>query len=237
MPATSAAATLPGMNSFPERVGRFALRLRNQLSSLFGPQPEWIRKKQAVDAHFDQANGVDTGGITGLEQLQVAGDLKDGTAHIASDPDEFHRALRALGVDFSLYTFVDLGSGKGRALLLAAGYGFRRLVGVEFARELVDVAKRNIRVAGDYVASRTSMIQQDATQYELPDEPLVLFMYNPFGARTMAPVAQRTRAWWERNRRPLHVVYVVPKHLDAWTDAGFVAEQRDHYAILRPAAH
>jgi glyoxylate reductase len=47
-------------------------------------------------------------------------------------------------------------------------------------------------------------------------------------------VARRARASFDRNPRPLHVVYVVPMHLDPWIEAGFAAERRDHYAILRP---
>jgi predicted RNA methylase len=161
--------------------------------------------------------------------------MQDSVAHIASDPDEFSSALKALGIgDFSDFTFVDLGAGKGRALLLAAGHGFKRIVGVEFAQELVEVAQRNIRVAGASIADRTSILQQDAGIYELPDGPVVLFMYNPFGARTMTEVARRTRASFDRTPRPLHVVYVVPMHLDPWIDAGFSAERRDHFAILRP---
>jgi hypothetical protein len=78
-------------------------------------------------------------------------------------------------------------------------------------------------------------VQHDAAAYELPNEPSVLFMYNPFGAKTMAAVARRTRASIERNPRPLHVVYVVPEQLHVWADAGFLAQRRDHYAILRPA--
>jgi SAM-dependent methyltransferase len=216
------------------RVTRVASRLRQRLASVLGPQPEWVKKKRVVDAQFDSALGVDTGGITVLKRLDVAGDAQDGVPHIASDPDEFSAAMAALGIDFTRFTFVDLGAGKGRALLLAARHGFRRIVGVEFARELVEVAQRNLKVAGD-AAGVTTILHQDATTYDLPDEPLVLFLYNPFGARTMEAVARRTRASFDRNPRPLHVVYVVPEQLQAWVDAGFVAERRDHFAILRPA--
>lgn len=228
--------TLSGMNAIQESLGRFsraAQRLGYRLTHTFGPQPDWVKKKQVVDSQFDAAHGVDTGGITELKRLQVAGDAQDSVPHIASDPDEFHSAMGALGIDHRRFTFVDIGAGKGRALLLAARYGFKRIVGVEFARELVEVAQRNIQASR--LSIPTSILHQDATRYDLPDEPVVQFMYNPFGGKTMAAVARRTRASFDRNPRPLHVVYVVPKELDTWVQAGFVAEQRDHYAILRPA--
>jgi 16S rRNA G966 N2-methylase RsmD len=218
-------------------LSRAALRLANLLPNALRPEPDWVKKKRKVDAHFDLAHGVDTGGITDLKRLHVVGDRTDSVAHIASDPEEFGSALAGLGIhDFSAFTFIDLGAGKGRALLLAARRGFKRIVGVEFARQLVEVAQRNVRAAGPAVSGRTSIVQHDAGTYQLPDEPIVLFMYNPFGAKTMAAVARRVRESFERNPRPLHVVYVVPEHLQAWTQAGFVAQRRDHYAILRPAA-
>ena len=215
------------------RLSRVAQRLGTRLTSTFAPQPDWLKKKQAVDTHFDTAHGVETGGITELKRLELAGDARDSVPHIASDPDEFHSAMGALGIDFKRFTFVDVGAGKGRALLLAAGYGFKRIIGVEFARELVEVAQRNIRAAR--ITAPTNIVHADATKYELPEEPIVQFMYNPFGGNTMATVARRTRASFDKNPRPLHVVYVVPKELDTWVEAGFVAERRDHYAILRPA--
>ena len=225
------------MNAIQESLGRFsraAQRLGHRLTHTFGPQPDWLKKKQVVDSEFDAVHGVETGGITELKRLQVTGDAQDSVPHIASDPDEFHSAMGALGIDeHKRFTFVDIGAGKGRALLLAATYGFKRIIGVEFARELVEVAQRNIQAAR--IATPISILHQDATRFELPDGPIVQFMYNPFGGKTMAAVARRTRASFDRNPRPLHVVYVVPKELEAWTAAGFVAEQRDHYAILRPA--
>ena len=49
------------------------------------------------------------------------------------------------------YTFVDLGAGMGRAMLLAAAYPFRAVVGVELHPTLARIARRNLalwRAAG-----------------------------------------------------------------------------------------
>jgi SAM-dependent methyltransferase len=214
------------------RVSAFARRLRDKLAAALGPQPEWLQKKQQVDRAFDQAHGVDTGGVTHLKRLRLAGDPRDSVPHIASDPDEFDSALAALPVDPARFTFVDLGAGKGRALLLAARRGFRRIVGVVFAREVVDVAQGNLRAARLPEGVDARVIEQDATTYELPQEPLVLFMYNPFGGQTMQAVARRTRAALERHPRPLHVLYLNPFHLEGWIAEGFAVDRREHFAIL-----
>jgi methylase of polypeptide subunit release factors len=64
--------------------------------------------------------------------------------HTASDPDELANAVASLDVEHKDFTFIDLGSGKGRALVLALSYPFRRVVGVEFALELHRVAEANL---------------------------------------------------------------------------------------------
>jgi SAM-dependent methyltransferase len=216
-----------------DRVSRIARRLGSKLASALGPEPDWLRKKRHVDHVFDQAHGVDTGGVTTLKGLRLAGDARDSVQHIATDPDEFHNALAALDADPARFTFVDLGAGKGRALLLAARSGFRRVVGVEFAHELVKTAERNIRAARDLCHASIHMVEQDATAYELPEDPFVLFMYNPFGGKTMEAVAHRTRASLQRRPRPHHVLYLNPFHLEGWTAAGFSVDRRDHFAVLR----
>ena len=67
-----------------------------------------------------------------------------------SDPDDFRSLVEALPFDLTDYVFVDLGSGKGRILLLASRYPFRGVVGVEFAHELNEVAERNIALSANH---------------------------------------------------------------------------------------
>jgi SAM-dependent methyltransferase len=215
-----------------DRVAKLSRRLGNAVVDALGPEPEWMKKKSRVDREFDQAFGVSTGGITQLKKMRIAGNSEDGTPHIASDPDEFRNAVDALNADVSQFTFVDLGAGKGRALLLAARHGFRKIIGVEFSRELVEIAERNIRAAFSPAAPAISIIEQDAATYELPDDPIVLFMYNPFGPRTMEAVARRTRASLEKNPRPLRVLYLNPFHLEGWIERGFSVDRREHFAVL-----
>lgn len=57
----------------------------------------------------------------------------------------FQSIMRNLPTDVSEYVFVDFGSGKGRTLLLAAEFNFKRIIGVEFARELHDTAVKNVK--------------------------------------------------------------------------------------------
>jgi SAM-dependent methyltransferase len=201
----------------------------------FGPEPEWRRRKRSVDRDFDSAHGLDTGGITQLKELGVSRDAwSEGGPHIAADPVEFSEALASIELDLSKLTFVDFGSGKGRALLLAAAYPFQRIIGVEFAEPLVATARKNIERYGEtHDVSRIEVVHSDALKYDLPNEPELVFLYNPFGPSMMKVVAERTRASLERAQRDLIVLYLNPFHVEAWIQTGFTQIKRgDHFAVL-----
>jgi SAM-dependent methyltransferase len=85
------------------------------------------------------------------------------------------------------YTFVDLGAGMGRALLLAAEYPFRAVVGVELNPTLARIARRNAalwRAAGRALAPMR-ILCRDAVEFRFPAGPCVAFLFNPFSAPVM----------------------------------------------------
>ena len=96
--------------------------------------------------------------------------------------------MRAIGRPLTDYTFIDIGCGKGRTLILALDYGFRNVVGVEFAAELVAIARANLASRGLDTNANVTVLQEDATQYEFPGGPLVVYLYNPFGPEVFRKV-------------------------------------------------
>ena len=102
---------------------------------------------KAREAEFDHAHGVDTAGIVSLDTMEVVGPHRDECNYYQGvDFDLLRERIAALGIDFPQYTFIDLGCGKGRALLIAAQFPFRQVRGVEFAPALHAVAEKNIAV-------------------------------------------------------------------------------------------
>lgn len=224
-------------------VGAVIRHAFGKLSMLFAKKPDagsagWAASKKAVDDRFDQKYNVDTGGVTHLHDLKIAGpNRRFGTTHIASDPDEFTAALSSLTIRHADYTFIDLGCGKGRALILACSYPFRRIVGVEFALELYMAAQDNLRraAAAGVDITRIELLHADATLFDFPIEPLVLFLYNPFDGEVMKTMVHRIRQTHLRNPRPLFVLYTNPLLYDHWIDAGFLTLLRgDTFALLAP---
>lgn len=110
------------------------------------------------------------------------------------------------------FAFVDFGSGRGRVLVLAAGQPFRSVTGVEFASRLHRDAQANIAHCG--LVRRARSLHMDAAHYEIPEDPCVLYFYNPFDAPVMRRVLGRIAKSHARNPRPIYLLYYDPAHAD-----------------------
>ena len=101
---------------------------------------------------FDAANGVRTSGLVAGRHLK-SGHRHDrhATAYYGVAPSVFQaliRRWRRSGPPAPIEgtTFVDVGAGMGRAMLLAAELPFRAVIGVELNPALVRIARRNLAV-------------------------------------------------------------------------------------------
>jgi hypothetical protein len=106
---------------------------------------------------------------------------------------------------------VDIGSGKGRALLMASAYRFRRIIGVELLPELNSIAQENIRkFPKDASCDSIEALQGDATEFKFPPEPLVIFMFHPLPENGFRKVMGNLRSSLDENPRPAWLIYANP---------------------------
>ena len=211
-------------------------RLFDRMASGPDSARHYYARLGAVDTAFDGETGMDTGGVIDLYGLTVVGANRGmGNAYMATVPEDFAEALGALDIPMEGASFVDLGSGKGRALLLAARYPFARIIGVEFAEELHRAAMANAaRLPGE---TRIELVQGDAAAYALPAGPLVVYLFNPFDRPLMQAVAQAALQSWRDDRRPFRVIYSNPVLAECWTEAGWsTAATGSHFRIFSPPA-
>ncbi len=125
----------------------------------------------------------------------------------------FHWTMAALGLDFGHYHFVDIGSGWGSIVLLAAGYPFRSVTGIEFAQELHEKASANLnwaRANGLIMRSAVELRNESALEIDLPAGPILMFTFNPFREQVMRPFLERIDASVRHNPRPVILIYVNP---------------------------
>jgi SAM-dependent methyltransferase len=133
---------------------------------------------------FDEKYGTETEGVRNIASLDVVSspNARHAVRYDPSSADWVRGQIARLPIDHARYSFVDFGSGKGRVLLVAAGFPFEEVIGIEFSRELHEIALRNIArfPAAAARAGAVRSICGDAATFELPRSDLVCYFYNPF---------------------------------------------------------
>lgn len=170
---------------------------------------------------FDREHGTDTDGDLPLSDFTIdSANLRFAERYQPTYPEAITKTIGAIGIDPAEWTFVDLGCGKGRTLILAAEIGFRAVVGVEFARELADIAASNLKKLRLHNAS---VWAGDAAEYPFPEGNLVIYMYNPFSAEVLAPILERLRT----RKGRLCLIYKNPKYAEVVDAAGYLRRRTD----------
>ena len=168
------------------------------------------RRQRYGDMEYDWEHRVNTTSGTVAWRARLLGAFH--SPYQPTEPALFREMMASLPIEFKRFTFVDLGSGKGRTLLMASEYPFRKIVGVELIAELHDAAEENI---SDYRSptQRCAQIEavcMDACEFDLPDTPLVLYLFNPLPEAGLQRVLRNLEQSLEQAPRPVWVVYHNP---------------------------
>jgi SAM-dependent methyltransferase len=104
--------------------------------------------------------------------------------------------------------FVDIGSGMGRVLFMAARRPFKRVIGVERSDRLNEVARRNIDRNRHRLACKdVEIVSEDALDWEVPDDLSVVYLFCPFPTPVFERLVERLVASIDRAPRTLRVIY------------------------------
>ncbi len=181
------------------------------------------------ERRFDERLGVETLDMVPVEQLDIGEQQKLSAIRYEPTPFmEFGYVISRLPINHKDYSFIDVGSGKGRALLMATKFPFQEILGVEFSPELHEIAQGNLRHHCSQLDKQIECrsICEDATNFEFPNEPTVLFMFNPFKADILTQVIDNLRESHETNPRHIVVIYSNPLHQEVLDDSGFLTQTR-----------
>jgi SAM-dependent methyltransferase len=201
--------------------------LRSRLWRL-GANLRWFRAARRAEREdgWDRAMGTDTSGFVMQVGLGIDRSAR-GHAHeyMATLPRTFEAMVESLPIDPCDFTFIDIGAGKGRTLLLAAARGFRRVIGVEISPRLCQVAIENVRNGriDEELRERIEVHCRDALTFEFPPGPLVIYFFHAFDAEVFAVVMRRLREAMTKESRPVFFAYLRPEHDPMLRDGGVFA--------------
>jgi SAM-dependent methyltransferase len=165
------------------------------------------------------------------------------SAYQPTEPSAFREMLEALRLEFRDYTFIDLGSGKGRTLLIASDYPFRRILGIELLPELNRIAEENIRVYRSDARQCFAIESRcaDAREFVFPLEPILLYLFNPLFESALEQVMANLTRSLQDNPRDAFVLYHNPllghviEQQQGWTKlAGTLQYAVYHYSLDNP---
>jgi SAM-dependent methyltransferase len=173
-------------------------------------------RKLARAAPFDEPFGTDTERSVTIADLDATGaDVPALWRYWPTSRASFDAIMRDVDVPYERTAFVDLGSGKGRVLLMAAEYPFRSIIGVELSPALHRIAGDNVRrwrtATGGAAAIELECM--DARDWEPPSGETLIYLFQPFPVETMRAVLDRLAGSLAAGPRPaIHIAYLNPLH-------------------------
>jgi hypothetical protein len=158
----------------------------------------------------------------------------------------FRTAMDSIRIDPGAFTFVDIGSGKGKVLLMAADRPFKSIVGIEYALGLHEVAVRNVALyrSGQQRCKAIEPIYGDALAYQLPEGPLLLFIFNALARDFMSVLLKKLDT--EAAAHPARPIFLIYTNLRTVREMGDIFEalarlkpirrQRNYIVLANSAA-
>jgi len=176
---------------------------------------------------------INTIKIDRLHHVQIKShNLSHSSIYQATNYYLIEKAFEYLKSEKANNNLIDFGSGKGRVMAVAAGYGFKNVTGIDFAQELCDEAEKNIeKIKSFFPESNFNIICDDAVSYKIENNTNVFFFFNPFDEVIMLKVAKNILLSLKEKDRKIYIVYANPLHKGIFQSAGF---EEEYYLMKMP---
>ncbi|HIA11726.1 MAG TPA: class I SAM-dependent methyltransferase [Flavobacteriales bacterium] len=170
---------------------------------------------------FDSKYSINTRGRSQPNPHNVEGNnVNSGKEYQGYSYYFFKIFMKNLPVNFSESAFIDFGSGKGRVLIMAAEYKFKRVIGIEYAEDLFKESLINIRSA-QFESEAIEIVNADVLDYQIPDIANVFFFFNPFDEDVMDNVLNNIDASKLKAPRDMYIVYTSPTFESCFNTRGY----------------
>ena len=133
------------------------------------------------------------------------------------------------------YSFVDLGCGKGRTLIIAAQFPFQEVVGVELSPLHYQVAADNIeryRLLGSSMRCKSlRAVCANAAEFVFPSTNLLIYMYRPFLGPVFKSVLDKLYGFHAATGHQVLVAYSCPVEQDFLEQHGGFVKRKEYQVI------
>lgn len=187
---------------------------------------------------FDSTYGTDTAKTVGIWALDIPRcKLEHAHRYETIDPEQIASDIEVIPISHQNFVFIDFGCGKGRALMQASRLPFKEIIGVELSATLSAVANRNLALFHDesQKCHKIRSVCMDVIDFPLPEENILLYLFNPFDGQVMEGVVAKMEDFVRRTSRSVYVLYHHPAYKGAWEKSKVFEPvmHRDCLAIYR----
>jgi 16S rRNA G966 N2-methylase RsmD len=167
---------------------------------------------RACNYYYEQRLNVDTSAIVSHDDLGY-----QNPEYQCYEPVKYRdifTMLNLLPVDKTRSVMLDYGAGKGRAVVAAATYPFKKIIGVEMSERLMITAKKNIDNMRHKKAQSIELIQTDAAAYVVPRDVNIIYFFNPFKGEILRQVMSAVYDSYKQHPRKIFIIYFNNKYFD-----------------------
>ncbi len=192
-----------------------------------------------LDFQFEKKYQIDTKQIIPLTEYDMTKTaLQDANYYEGISVSFYKKMIRHIPLPMNDYTFIDLGSGKGKALILATEDSFKNVIGVEFSPPIHAIAQSNIARYKKISQNSTqiSLYCQNAQDFKFPKENIIIFLYNPFSGQLLDEVLTNIEQHIVQNKdRKIFILYRNPKCSEQLKNRKHIKTifQDNHYMVCQ----
>jgi SAM-dependent methyltransferase len=183
---------------------------------------------------FDRKHRVSTAGVVEPQDAGIPeAVVPDAIRYVPTNERVMRHVLTNLAIDYRDYVFVDLGCGKGRAVLIASEFPFGRVIGVELSPKTSALARENVALFAASARSRCKNVEircENALDFRIPNSSVVFYLYHPFREPVLEKVLENIRAASNRDRRIL-IAYCCPANEELLEKSGFLRKIKEFQLI------
>ena len=191
------------------------------IASNWGIRIGFFTLKQEIKG--EKKYGINSTSANDLAEFQIKGNqLSHATEYMPVNYFTIEHVLDHLPENAKQGTFLDIGCGKGRALCVAAAYGFTRLKGIDFAKQLIEQAEQNLSVTKkSFPSIQYELSWSDISTLEISKDVSTVFLFNPFDEVLMKNIIQTINSSLQQDPRELYVLYCSPRHEELFFADGY----------------
>ena len=167
--------------------------------------------RSAQEIYFDNKYGISTRGTYEIEDIEtVNGNAKNGNACESAGISLTTRMLKKIPEVMEYQTFIDYGCGMGRAMILAALHGYKKIIGIEYSKKNYNKCVQNINSFKEKNKNRATfeVCNMDALDFEIPTDACVFFFFNPFDRKVTEIILNKLETSIEKFPRTAYIAFV-----------------------------